>query len=348
MFTRLRHVMQAARRAAGRVLRPVLQPARKLWSWSFYFASHLILGFLQRRHWRALRDRVAAKLPEEYRTLLKSVKENHVDRTTQLLQAFNAGHDIVRSHRFAHVFNPQIQISFVYPYYEKKDTILTSINSILSQQPTLCQMSQVEIIVIDDGSEDTSVSTILPPQVMYVWRNKFNYGISRCRNLGAKIANGKYLVFVDPDLVFNPGYIDSILRGFQEFNDRTVFTGYLHDYHYDGCDDPRVAFGVWENPNIATDRFMCLAGGNMAIHRDLFMEVGGFDDDLIYGEVEDTLFGYQLSQRPDTKIVFSTHLSVRHIPHPPGLAHREPDASWAVCARKYPEAFRQIVIEGVR
>lgn len=370
MLTRLRTAMQALQRIAARIGGSM----RTSCLWIVDAGRNGAQRMIQMRRRRAQQDREesrptqdlqahfrnvekgqadrTAQLLEAFSTLASGLGNNHdaadADAMAQLLEAFRAGHGIVRSHRFAHVFNPRTVVSFIYPYYNKKDTILESIGSILSQTPKLCDMSQVEIIVVDDGSDDTSVSTILPPQVMYVWRNKFNYGISRSRNLGAKIANGKYLVFVDPDLVLNSDYIDSVIRGFQNFDQRTVFTGYLYDYHYAGCEDPRAAFGVWEQPDVASGRFLCLAGGNMTIHRDLFAEVGGFDDDLIYGEVEDTLFGYQLSKRPDTKIVFSTKLSVRHIPHPVGLAHKATDASWAVCARKYPEMFHRYIIEGVR
>ena len=339
---------RSARNAARRVGRWFVSKAKHFCYYAGFAAWRVALAIAMRLHLERLKARAVRRLPDDFKLLLKGTKGHPAERAARLLDSYVKGEDVLRKHQFAYVFNPTAVVSFIYPYFRKKDTIQRSVNSILSQRPQLCDISQVEIIVVDDGSEDTSASQILPPQVMYVWRNKFNYGISRCRNLGAKIANGKYFVFVDPDLIFNPNYIDSVIRGFQRHGERTVFTGYLYDYHYAGCEDPRAAFGVWEQSDVPSNRFLCLAGGNMAIHRDVFAEIGGFDEDLIYGEVEDTLFGYQLSKLPNTQIVFRTELSVQHIPHPVGMAHKEPDTSWAICARKYPEAYHQIVIEGVR
>ena len=165
--------------------------------------------------------------------------------------------------------------------------------------------------------------------------------------MGAKISNGEYLVFIDPDLILSPSYLESMLEHFYEFGNKVVLTGYLRDYHFLGCEDPRVAWGVWERPNVPTKRFLSIAGGNMAIHRNLFFEVGGFDEDLIYGGVEDLLFGHLLSQRSETHVVYSTGMTVTHIPHPIGLAHNDYDSTWRIISLKYPE-FYELNLKGYR
>ena len=295
---------------------------------------------------KALNDQFA-RLPERYKRIFKNLRAAADAKDVTLLLAFMGGKAVVREHNFGYIFNPTTKVSFVYPFFNKADTILRSIESIKSQRISYPDIN-IEIIVVDDGSEQPTIAEKLPSDVIYVWRNKFNYGISRSRNLGAKIANGEYLVFIDPDVVLNTNYINSLLAQFQQFGHRTVLTGYLRDYFYEGCEDPRTAFGVWEKPDVATTRFLHLAGGNMAIHRDLFAEVGGFDEDLIYGEVEDTLFGYLVGQLPSTHMVYSLGLTVTHIPHAVGLAHKKPTTSWDVVAYKYPEAYKKIVIEGMK
>ena len=239
-----------------------------------------------------LASRVYRRLPSEKKIIVrKAIRSGNGFKLAMLLENFFGGDAQVNQHQFSYIANPKIKISFILPYYKKKPTILNSVKSIFNQSLTLCNKEEVEVIVVDDGSEDTSVSEILPPQITYVWSKKTEFGGSRCRNLGAKLSNGKYLVFLDPDLILNKKYIDSVLKGFKRHGDRTVFTGYLNDYFYEGCDDPRIAFGVWESPDIPCNRFLSLAAGNMAMSRTLFEEVGGFDEDLIYGEVEDTLMG---------------------------------------------------------
>jgi len=258
----------------------------------------------------------------------------------------HSGKSLFKNHTFSRVLTTDIKFSFIYPYYDKKDTVLKSIESIKNQK--IPGNIKTEIILIDDGSNDTDISKILPPDVFYLWRNKFGYGISRSRNLGAKVANGEYFVFLDPDLILSPSYIEAMVNHFHEYGTRTVLTGYLRDYHYMGCEDPRVAWGVWERPDTPSKRFLSIAGGNMAIHRDLFFEVGGFDEDLIYGDAEDILFGHLLGQLSGTTVVYSTGMTVYHIPHPPGLAHRDTSPSWDIISFKYPEFYKTYILEGYR
>lgn len=300
----------------------------------FKFFIHSILTIRSKKDILMLIARIyESKVPEEL-------------KTKQVLGASYRGGELLKSHKFSYIFNSNIKISFIYPYFNKKDVINFSINSIESQE--VPEEIKYEIIVIDDGSELKEVSKIIPDRIIYLWRNKFNYGISRSRNLGAKIANGEYFVFIDPDLILNPKYLKSMMDQFQQFGNRVILTGYLNDYHYKGSEDPRVAWGVWENPDVLTSRFLCIAGGNMAIHRDLFFEIGGFDEDLIYGGVEDIVFGYLASQLPDTKVIYSSGMTVSHIPHPEGLAHAKPNLSWDIVAVKYPNLYIDYIKKGLR
>ncbi|MDA8191109.1 MAG: glycosyltransferase family 2 protein [Gammaproteobacteria bacterium] len=256
------------------------------------------------------------------------------------------GQELIKSHRFSYIADSTITVSFIYPFFRKDDVILASLKSL--EDLIVDASIKTEVIIIDDGSEKTDISKVLPDKVIYLWRNKFEYGISRSRNLGAKIANGEYFVFLDPDLILSPNYLQAMMDQFHRFGDRVILTGYLKDYHYKGCEDPRSAWGVWENPDTYSSRFLSIAGGNMAIHRRLFSEVGGFDEDLIYGGVEDILFGYLASQLPDTGVVYSSGMTATHIPHPEGLAHARTSLSWDIVAQKYPDLYIDYIKNGLR
>jgi GT2 family glycosyltransferase len=206
----------------------------------------------------------------------------------------------------------------------------------------------VEIILVDDGSEGSAVPGRLPPQVTYLWQRKNDYGISRAKNLGAKVANGRYLVFLDADILVHELYIDAVLRAFEAWHPRVVHCGYISDYRCPGAPDPRTEFGVWENPGMPTTRFYQVAGGNLAIAKSLFVESGGFDEDLIYGGVEDLLFGHQIGRLPHTAIRFDTAMSSRHLPHPPSPAHANVQASWDVVRTKHPGFYERYMVQGLR
>jgi glycosyltransferase involved in cell wall biosynthesis len=254
----------------------------------------------------------------------------------------------ITKHRFGKVAGASKKISVIYNYFKKDSTLFQSLDSIEKQSWKLCDRSDVEILLIDDGTPGEPVADRLPEDVIYVWQRKIGYGICRAKNTGARLANGKYLVFLDPDIMLHPDYFDAMLRGFQEFGERAVQCSYIWDYHFVGCPDPRLEFGVWEHPNRMTRRFYQVAGGNVAIARALFFETPGFDEDLIYGGVEDLLFGFHLGKLPDTAIVFNDHMQSRHIPHPPSGAHANPRKSWEVVQLKWPEFYEDYIVKGLR
>jgi glycosyltransferase involved in cell wall biosynthesis len=219
---------------------------------------------------------------------------------------------------------------------------------LLHQTLSLCRSDQYEIIVVDDGSEGGELRQKLPDSVTYVWQRKRRYGICRAKNTGAKLANGDYLVFLDADILVTVDYVDAVLAAFQQWGRRTVQCGYIRDYRCAGATDPRTEFGVWENPGVPTSRFYQIAGGNMAIAKELFVETGGFDEDLIYGGVEDLLFGYQLSLLPRAAVRFDRRMEGSHLPHPPSLAHADVAATWEVVRVKYPEFHNRYIVDGLR
>ncbi len=87
-------------------------------------------------------------------------------------------------------------ISVVIPAYNCKETIGTAIDSALKQDVLL------EILVIDDGSEDGLDAVMQEYQqddrIRYV-KNEKNIGPSATRNRGVQLAKGEYIAFLDAD-----------------------------------------------------------------------------------------------------------------------------------------------------
>lgn len=255
--------------------------------------------------------------------------------------------DTIPEHRFAKVFGARKTISVIIPYYRKKDTLPRVLEGLRNQRLDTLSEEDVEIVVVDDGSEDGIVA-LLPESVMYVIQRRIGFGLSRARNTGAKLANGSILVFLDPDLIVNPDYLEGIVTAFARYGERTVHTGYVSSYYYEGSPDPRVQFGVWECPDRPTRRFFQIAGGNMAISRSLFFESPGFDEDLIYGELEDILYGYHIGLLPETGVVFNSAMSTAHIPHPIAPFHAQGHRTVELIRRKWPDFHRSYIVQGLR
>jgi len=86
-------------------------------------------------------------------------------------------------------------ISVIIPLYNKEQTILSSIESVLSQS-----FQDIELIVVDDGSTDSSVSVVesIGDSRLALIKQE-NAGPSAARNAGLRSAHGEWTVFLDAD-----------------------------------------------------------------------------------------------------------------------------------------------------
>lgn len=89
-----------------------------------------------------------------------------------------------------------MEVSFIVPVYNVQDYIFECITSLLEVKGI-----EYEILVIDDGSTDSSMSIIQPLMnnpVLKVFHQE-NRGLSYARNVGIRHAKGRYIAFVDSD-----------------------------------------------------------------------------------------------------------------------------------------------------
>ena len=95
-------------------------------------------------------------------------------------------------------------ISVIIPAYNAEKTILSTIESIQKQT-----YSNIEIIVIDDGSTDRTFD--IASQVEDSRIKVFNYpngGVSEARNRGIAHTNGEYISFIDADDIWTANKLE--------------------------------------------------------------------------------------------------------------------------------------------
>ena len=94
-------------------------------------------------------------------------------------------------------------ISFIVPVYNVPTTMLREcVESILAL--TLLPAER-EIIIVDDGSDESALTQLdgMTDQLLYVRQR--NNGVSTARNLGLRLAQGRFIQFVDGDDQLLPG-----------------------------------------------------------------------------------------------------------------------------------------------
>lgn len=143
-----------------------------------------------------------------------------------------------------------------------------------------------ELIVVDNGSVDptgemaTAFADRLPIRVVTATDR---FGASYARNCGAEASKGGYLFFVDDDDLVTPGWLAAMVRGAERWD---VIRGQLRHFRV-GPDGPEMV-PTSDNEGLfyAFEFLPTITGANSGIRRDLFMELGGFDER--YRRYEDT------------------------------------------------------------
>lgn len=114
----------------------------------------------------------------------------------------------------------------IVPVYNKEDTIVSCVESLLGQT---ISAEELEILLIDDGSEDTSLT--ICQQLAAANENVFlvtqeNQGVSGARNTGIKNARGRYLFFLDADDSLSNETVENVTSFFQRVEDEVDLVTY--------------------------------------------------------------------------------------------------------------------------
>ena len=91
-------------------------------------------------------------------------------------------------------------VSVIIPTYNCDRYIVQAIKSVLEQQNCSC-----EILVIDDGSTDSTEEVLIPYSDRIRYIKQKNQGVAAARNHGIASARGSLIAFLDADDYFFPG-----------------------------------------------------------------------------------------------------------------------------------------------
>ncbi|MFC1685681.1 glycosyltransferase family 2 protein [Nanoarchaeota archaeon] len=182
-----------------------------------------------------------------------------------------------------------IRVSIIIPTYNEEKDISEAIASLLKQS-----FKDFEIIIVDDGSIDNTLQIIKnfskkDKRVKIIPGKHKGPGFSR--NLGAKKAKGKILVFVDADMTFDKDYIKNLIAPLTK-NKQII--GSTHELEM-----VKNTKNIWSRcwGKIRFDKESAKdARIFRAINKNKFFDMGGFDSK--YGYADDQTFWFKYGKRP--------------------------------------------------
>lgn len=173
-------------------------------------------------------------------------------------------------------------VSVVVPVYNGESTIEECLDSIMTLE---YPREKLEIIAVDDGSTDKTVSILKNYALNLIQKQHSGYPSSM--NAGIKEARGDAVLIVDSDTYVEQDYLEKILR---EFEDRKVgvVSGYV-------ATKPNAKFWARIIGFESEDRYDQMKSKYVdfitstctAYRREVFNQVGIFDEELKRGSDED-------------------------------------------------------------
>ena len=124
-------------------------------------------------------------------------------------------------------------VSIVIPVYNASRYLSTAIDSVLSQA-----YDNIELLIIDDCSSDNSIDIANKYKIkdsrVKIFKNDHNCKQAYTRNIGIKLAIGKYLAFLDADDIMSHSRIEKQVTFLEENKDILVCGGQVKYINING------------------------------------------------------------------------------------------------------------------
>lgn len=171
-------------------------------------------------------------------------------------------------------------VSVVLPVYNRETTIRRALDSVLGQTYT-----NIEVIVVDDGSTDDTVEIIknYKDERVHLICQSRNQGANSARNRGIEWAKGEYVAFQDSDDEWLKDKLEKQMHYMIHSGKSVSYSSY---YLYEGDKVSIIPRGY-------RDRVLCEYGlvdtlkktnvvgtPTLIVKRELFSEIGMFDEEI--------------------------------------------------------------------
>lgn len=195
----------------------------------------------------------------------------------------------------AETSHPPVRASIVIVNYNGGAGLIRCLDSVVGSLP-----ADAEVILVDNASSDGSAEeAAVRFRCPTLLRSPTNRGFGAASNLGAARARGRYLVFLNPDTLVEPGWLEELVATVEDHPGFRLVTAQIVQVHrpdrVSACGNAVHISGLTLSRGKGAPReefrqveeVDAVSGAAFAIRRDLFDALGGFDEDFFL-YVEDT------------------------------------------------------------
>ena len=226
--------------------------------------------------------------------------------------------------------------SVVVPAYNAGATIRLCVEALLRQS---AGTEACEVIVVDDGSTDDTAAVLRRFPVTAI--HQPNRGPAAARNHGARLARGGIILFTDADCVPREDWVEQMAKPFVAAEVCAVKGAYRTEQRALVARFAQVEFEERFEMLKKVDSIDMVDTYSAAFRKDVFDQMGGFDESFPVANNEDTDLSYKLSAAGH-RMVFNPDAVVFHLKHPDTLRRYLRQKFWRgywrmVVYRRFPD-----------
>ena len=234
-----------------------------------------------------------------------------------------------------------MEVSIVIPTRNRDEDLRELLHSILEQT-----IPPIEVIVVDDSDNYKTMNLIeqirsdfLTKEIALKYRRggeKERRSISLARNIGAAESTGKFVFFIDDDVILSRGYIQNVLKVYEEYPDAVGVQGHIKrtkDFSalsnavnkvlfqpYAEKDNCRVFAGAMTFPDPLTRVIKCqwFSGGISTYKKEVLKDFKWDENLKRYSLCEDMDISYRIHKRYPNSLYATPYAQAIHKASPVG------------------------------
>ena len=202
--------------------------------------------------------------------------------------------------------NDIIRFSIIIPAYNSEKTLSACLESLEDQS---LSKEDYEVIVVDDGSTDSTATIAKKFNNKYIYQT--NQGPASARNKGVKSAVGDIILFTDSDCVPDHNWIREMVKPFSNSEVIGVKGTYKTKQKELAAKFAQAEFEDRYDLLQKSSTIDMIDTYSAAYRKDVFLNIGGFDQSFPVANNEDTDLSYRLAAS-GYKLVFNPNAFVYH------------------------------------